>query len=897
MWFEMHKHTQFSLYDGFDKIKNIVAYAKELDMPALGISDHGNACGIAQLYMECKSKGIKPLMGCEVYFQPSFNPEKQRFHLCLFAINATGYANLCKILSKANEINFYRYGIVTFDLLEEFNEGLICTSACVGGFISTMIMKDKSDLAEKAIKRFKSIFGNNFYFEIMPIEIDKKNKTQQHVNEELLKISKSTGIKCIITTDSHYTKPDDFDSYLMMHKMSHIGSSKGQGFTIEHVEQTYKERYMHSKEDIASKFVKMHGFYPKELFKNMQEIYDKIDIELDFSDSIPKCDDVDDCYTELKKICIRKLKQTGRFTKEYVDRVKYELSVIKKHDLCDYFLIVRDYVVWAKEHGIYVGPGRGSVGGSQVAELLEITNIDAIQVGTDFDRFLRPDKKKMPDIDLDFENGRQKDVIDYILNKYKGRSAQIVTFGYYMSKNLVIDLCKVYGIGSDEQARIKAIVTSVVPTMAHFEFEDIDYNTIIKNKEVKQIDKDYPGFIKHFCKLCGQAKYYGQHPAGVLVTKRAISNYVPLLNVKGNLICAYDKYDVEALEMVKFDVLALKTMNVIHEIESVTKDRFDRTKIPKDVQEEMYSRFNKGQTLGIFQLNKEAAQNILIEIGADNFQDVIAAISCNRPGTLKLGMHKQYGANKKQVDKTTPWYPYTKDAYGSIIYQEHVMRICKGLAKMESGDVDKLMKFKFSEEERVVLKEKFIKGAKEHSHIDNKTAGQLFDNMALYMFNKGHGAGYALVSEWQMYHKVKHPTEFWFSTIKWEIDDYKRVGFMSEASSEGILFFLPHVNYTAEDSLRKVDGEKVVQLGTSGILNVGKKAAEAIETERKKNGPFTSKDDFLDRVEKRVVNSRAVAALVENGALEFNKKTYISRVTKYNSTLYMKGLKGNGKNK
>ena len=419
MYFEMHKHSHYSMFDGFDKVNNIVAYAKELGHKAVGLSDHGNACGIIQLYNECKKQGLKPLMGVEAYFQPKFNAGGKKFHLCLYAYNNEGYHNLCRIISEANEKNFYRTMTVDFELLEKYTEGIICSSACVAGFISQAILKDKMNIAVKAAKKFKKIYGDNFYIEIQPMSVIEDGiDIQEIVNNKLLKLGKKLGIKTILTTDSHFTREQDFDSYLMMHKLSKIGSAKGEGFTIEHIEQTYRERYMHSEDDICNKFEEMHGYYPQEQLDAMQEIYDKIDIELDFSGSIPECDDYEDNEKALTKICQKKLKETGRWNKEYIDRAKYEISVIKGHGLCDYFLIVREYVQWAKNNGIYVGPGRGSCGGSLVTELLGITEIDPIVVGTDFDRFLRPDKKKMPDIDLDFENGRQQEVIEHIIKKY-----------------------------------------------------------------------------------------------------------------------------------------------------------------------------------------------------------------------------------------------------------------------------------------------------------------------------------------------------------------------------------------------------------------------------------------------------------------------------------------------
>jgi len=891
MYFEMHKHSHFSMFDGFDKVNNIVAYAKELGHKAVGISDHGNACGIVQLYLECKKQGLKPLMGVEAYFQPKFVQGEKKYHLCLYAINAKGYENLCRLISEANDVNFYRTMTVDFEILSKYSEGIICTSACIAGFISQSLAQGNKKMALKAAQKFQEIFEDNFYFEIQPMKIDEEG-TQEKVNTQLMSLGKKLGIKSILTTDSHFTRQEDFDSYLIMHQLGKLGAAKGQGFTMEHIEQTYKERYMHSEEEITAKFKKMHGFYPQEQLDAMDEIYEKIDMELDFSGSIPECIDFKDTAKELTRVCIQTLKDTGRFTKKYIDRAKMEIAVIKGHGLCDYFLIVREYVQWAKDHDIYVGPGRGSCGGSLATELLGITEIDALVVGTDFDRFLRADKKKMPDIDLDFENGGQVDVIDHIIEKYYGRSSKISTFGYYVSTNLINDLAKVYEISKDELPRIKSIIQAHVPQMAHFEFEDISYKEVMKDNQVRTIDKEYKHFVKHFCMLCGQVKYYGQHPSGVLVTKGDIAKWVPMMKVKGQMICSYDKYDIEAVDMVKFDVLALRTLNVIHEIERVTGDKFDRRNVDDTTNRKMYSEFSEGNTLGIFQLNKKAAQDILRNIQADTLQDVIAAISLNRPGTLKLKTHEQYASNKQEIDDTTVWYPYTKDAYGSIIYQEHVMKICKGLADMPPARVDKLMKFKFNDEERGHLKEEFMEGAKTHSGISKEVTGPLFDAMALYLFNKGHGAGYALICEWQMYHKVKHKTEFWFSTLKYEANDLKKSEFLGEASADGIVIFLPHVNYSSEYSIRSVEGEQIIQMGYNSVANVGPKAVQEIMEERKK-GPFKSYDDFYDRCKSRAITSRVIDGLLEEGALEFDKKKYIRRVTTYNSSLYMRGTRKN----
>lgn len=899
-WFELHKHTQYSMFDGFDSVKNVVAYAKELGMPAMGISDHGNACGILHLYSECKTAGIKPIMGCEVYFQPVFNAANKYYHLCLFAKNAIGYKNLCQIISIANRDNFYRYPKVTFELLEQFHEGIICTTACVAGFISKHIMQYMQssntadrEMAVKAIKKFKKIFGPDLYFELMPIKIDDLG-TQEYVNKSLIILGKEYNIKCIITTDSHYTRKADFDSYLMMHKMSKIGSAKGEGFTIEHIENTYRERYMHSENDITKKFEDMHGISVKPFLNNMEEIYNKIDVDLNFSDSFPLYPDCaygEDAYMLIKRISIGRLKELGLYTKEYIDRLKYELSVIRAQNLCDYFMIVWDYMKYAREHNIYVGPGRGSVCGSLVPYALQITKVDPILHSTDFERFLRPDKKKIPDIDLDFENGRQTEVQNYIVAKYPGSACKIITFGYYKGANLINDLGKVYEMSAEKTAHAKALLIPLLPDMMHFGFEELNFEDAIKNKQIAQLNRDYPNYVKHFCRLCGQVKYYGQHPAGVLVTNGPIGEWVPLMKVRENLLCSIDHLMVEGLGMVKFDILALKTMNILHEIEDVTGDVFESTQIEPNVEKEIYNRFSTGNTLGIFQLNKPTAQDILSKLHADTFDDIVAAISLNRPGTLRLKMHEQYAENKRHVNKKTIWYPYTQDAYGTVIYQEHVMRICKQLAKMDPGVVDKIMKFKFNEQERAEFKRLFIVGAREHSSINAQVAGPLFDSMALYMFNKGHAAGYAMISLWEMYHKVKHPTEFWYAILKNEFDERMQVQFMTEAVVDGIVIFLPHVNYSASYTIRKVEGENIIQQGYNTIKNVGEKAAMFIQNERKENGRFVSYDDFYDRCKNRSVTSRVIDSLLEQGALEFNKKMYESRVQKYNSSLYMKGMR------
>lgn len=897
-WFELHKHSQYSIFDGFGNPKEIAEYAKQLGMEAVAITDHGTINSMGSLYLECKKLGIKPIIGIEAYFQPKFDPEKKRYHLCLYASNLEGYRNLSQIITIANRDKFYRRMTVDFELLEKYSKGIICSSACVAGIVPGALMNNNYLRAKKATKKFKQIFGDNFYFEIMPIPFDEKG-TQERVNKEIYKLGNEMGVKCIPTTDSHFTKKEDFDSYTVMRNLS---SSGAKYFN----EATYCDRYMHSKKDIITKLRKEFKDKDiKSMLNNMHEIYDKIevyDLEALFKSSIPKSDDTDTPYDDMKKECIARLKELGKWNKKYIDRLKFELKIIKAQNLSDYFLIVSDYVKYAKDNDIYVGPGRGSVCNSLVAYLLKITTVDAVDIDNDFERFIRADKIKMPDIDLDFENGDKRGkVIDYLINKYKGRAAQILTYGLYKKSNTINDITKLFEISKEDHAIFKKHVNRIMGSdEAHFQLTKAPIDELLKNKHLKRINDEYSKElesgtiisepVKHFAKLYGHVRYYGTHPAGVVITNDDIGKFIPLMKVGGNLSTALDKYDVEGLGLLKFDMLALITMNIIYEMEYLSNDKYNPETCPADIKELMYNNFKTGNTTGIFQLNKDAAKQILVGIEADSLNDLIAAVSLNRPGPLKLKMHEQYAANKIDPPKNSLWYEHTKDAYGTLIYQEHVMKICRDLAKMNMNDVDKLMKFKFSEEEREILKEKFIKGMLENNKgkVKKEELSDLFDSMTLYLFNKGHGSGYAMISEWQMYHRVKNPTEYWMCILKYNYDKMKEIEYKKEAVKSGQVIFLSNINYSlARNCIRVIEDEKVIQEGLINIKGVGEKAADLIVSEREANGPYIDIDDLALRCKGRSVTSGVIKALKEYGAHETDDKKYYSRVTKYNSTLFV----------
>ena len=918
---DLHRHTEFSTFDGFGKTNEVAKYAKEIGYNALGISDHGNMSGLVTHYFSCKEYGIKPIMGCEVYFMPKFKQTRTSYHLCLFVKNLKGYRTLNELVTKANEENFYYKAIIDFDMLEKNNEGLICTSACIGGAISQLLIKGKDKIAYNVAKRFKEVFKDDFYIEIQPYKLTEKG-LQEVINVKLIKLAKKLKIKCILTSDSHFINKEDFDTYLKMHE---IAGHKDLG-------AQYEERYMPTEKELIKRFVRMHGS-DDELFddrsearkfaidcmKNLDEITNKVDdiILEELPLALPIFNEELDSTKLLKLNIIRGLKKRGKYNKKYLDRCKQEFEVIKYHGFEDYFLMVQDYIRFAREAGIEVGPGRGSVCNSLVAYALEITDVDSLIFDLDFRRFLRKDKKKFPDIDMDFETSRRGEVIEYLVNKYENKAARICSYGLYRVDNLLNDLFKICGLkladkdDPDKKEKDKDIVIiqkaikSKVKEYVDDETSAFNYEEALFDEEIKYYNEKYDNIIKHFSKLYKKIRFFGTHAAGVAISGSNILNYTSIVRrSKEMYTTTYDLVDIEQINVIKFDMLGLRTMSILRELRNITNSphHFNYDLL---YDENIYEEFRKANTDGIFQYEAKGAKNILMEIDADCYQDVIAASALNRPGPLSLGMVEEYAKEKKNVRENKElenidniFFKYASDTYGTFVYQEQIMKVCTDLGEMSWADADKVMKFlksghgmtekalklKMQEEERLV--NEFVKGATKNG-VKEKDARDLFDKIMVYSFNKGHAVGYGLISIEQMYYKVYYNTEFWFVTLKYANEkDIPRLS--SKAVKDGCVILLPHVNGGANHKLTKIDGERCIREGTSTIKNVGLKAAQLIEEERIKNGKFKYYDDFLDRIEpnKRVINKRVIEALKENGALEFNKKIYFNRCQKYNSSLY-----------
>lgn len=906
---DLHRHDMFSRFDGFGKPEELAKLAKELGHTALSTSNHGNTNGLVQTYKACKSVGIKAILGVEGYFLPVYKPQQRGYHLCLFAKNLEGYKNLNVIQTKGEKQKYYN-PIWDFKLLEKYNEGLICTTACVASYSSQCIAKGKIKQAKKYLEKLQDIFGENLYIEIQPYVVSEQG-LQEKINVKMIELGEQLGIKCILTSDSHRGRKEDFDTYLKMHQMD--------GHDPEWVKGTYKDRYMPKIWEMEKRFVKMHKddfdnpkALAEEMHQNLEELEAKVEdnildgLEL----KLPKLGGENN-----KKEIIRQikegLKKRGKYNKKYIERCKQELDVIATNGFIDYFLIVADYVNWAKNNGICVGPGRGSVCNCLVAYAMYITEVDSLLFNLDFRRFMRYDKKVYPDIDIDFEMDRRGEVIEYLINKYPGQSARVSSYGLYQVDNTVNELAKVCGLPTagdvDEQEvkQNKEVIKEIKSLANKYKQEDgsIDGDLLLHGDDsirVAEINKKYDNIIRHFLKLFGKVRFIGTHAAGVVVTSGDVLQYTALrMDKAGNIYSAYNLEDLNDINIIKFDLLGLKTMQSIGECRKLAhKHGFD-IKYVEDPK--LLKQFREGNTVGIFQLEKGTAKRILDEIHCDCFDDIIATCAMNRPGPLGQGMPEMYANNKLNgVEDVNPiTYKYTKESYGTVVYQEQLLLICVYIGGLEWGEADKVLKAnkhgfkeraiailnKYAEDTGVDLHKKFVTNAVKNG-LTKQQAEDTWDSLLVYSFNKGHAAGYCIISVEEMYYKVYYPTFFWYVKIKYARNDKEKDEFCSEATKGGSVVFLPHVNYSKPcTSIRKVDGELALQKGLSDIKGIGEKAAQAICEERKTNGIFTSYDNFYDRCKSRAVTSRIINTLLDQGALEFNKKQYIKKVTTYNSSL------------
>ena len=913
----LHLHTEYSLLDGANKIDVLAKRVKELGMEAVAMTDHGNMFGAITFYTTMKKAGIKPIIGMEAYIHNSDELDdknnRQRFHLCLYAKNEIGYKNLMYLSSMAYIKGFYYYPRINKKLLREHSEGLICTSACLQGEISWHLNTSDKNLklgakgyeeAKRVALEYKEIFGDDFYIEIMRHGIG----DQLRIDEDLIRLSKETGIKLVATNDTHYTFKEDADAHeaFMCIAMNKLYNDPNR------LRHSVHEFYVKSPEEIA----KIYADIP-EAIEATQEIVDKCNLEIKLGNPTPPnfkftrerakivgldLPEPDKEYSlkndivlfeyEARKGLEKRLKNVPKEKhQEYKERLEKEIKIINSMKFPGYMLIVWDFVRVAKEMGIPVGPGRGSAAGSLVAYSLEITDLDPMPYGLLFERFLNPERVTMPDIDMDFCQARRQEIIDYVIKKYgRYNVAQIITFGKLLAKGVIRDVARVMDMPySKADAFAKLIPDELGITL------DKAYEKEPKIKELIENDPQAAQVWKFAKALEGLNRNAGTHAAGVVISNEPLWEKTPLFKPSGQdtLATQYNGKYIEDVDLIKFDFLGLKTLTVIEEtlklIEKRHGFRIDFNKV--DIQDKkVYEYISKGETLGLFQIESAGMQDLARRLKPSGFEDVIAMLALYRPGPMESGMLDDFVERKHGRAEITYMFPelepILKPTYGVIVYQEQVMQIVQTIGGFTLGGADLVRRAmgKKIKEEMDRLKGQFAEGA-EKKGFDRAKAEELFDlivKFAGYGFNKSHSAAYALITFRTSYLKCYYPTEFMAAQLTFEKDNTtKVVRYVDEVKRMGIKLLPPDINRSDLAFIAdKIDGEDVIIFGLGGIKGAGDIAINSI-LEARGNEPFKDLSDFVSRIDPTKVNKKVIESLIKAGALDslgYSRKSMLLQI-------------------
>lgn len=875
----LHVHTEYSLLDGSNKIKEYVSRVKELGMNSAAITDHGVMYGVIDFYREARKQGIKPILGCEVYVAPNSRfdretagGESRYHHLVLLAENNTGYANLMKIVSRGFTEGYYYKPRVDKDLLRQYHEGIIALSACLAGEVQRYLSRGLTEEAKKVALEYQDIFGKgNFFLEMQDHGIPE----QQLVNQRQIQLSKETGIELVVTNDIHYTYAEDAKPHDIL-----LCIQTGKKLDDEN-RMRYEggQYYVKSPQEMEALFP-----YAKQALENTQKIADRCEVEIEFGvTKLPKYD-VPDSMTSweyLNKLCWEGLeKHYGAPSRELKERLRYELDTIRSMGYVDYFLIVWDFIKYAKDHGIAVGPGRGSAAGSIVSYCLEITNIDPIRYQLLFERFLNPERVTMPDIDVDFCFERRQEVIDYVVRKYgKDRVVQIVTFGTLAARGVIRDVGRVMDLPY-------AFVDSIAKMIPQELNITID-KALQMNSELRKTYENDPQ-VKLLIDMCkrleGLPRHSSMHAAGVVIGQREIDDFVPLSRASdGSITTQFTMTTLEELGLLKMDFLGLRTLTVIQNAVQLAKSKnpeLDMDQIDYN-DKQVLSYIGTGKTDGIFQLESGGMKGFMKELKPNSLEDIIAGISLYRPGPMDF--IPQYIRGKNDAGSITydcpQLEPILAPTYGCIVYQEQVMQIVRDLAGYTLGRSDLLRRAMSKKKGDVMQKERqiFVYGDEENgvpgcikNGIDEKTANKIYDEMidfAKYAFNKSHAAAYAVVSYQTAYLKYYYPVEYMAALMTSVIENPSKVAeYIYACRQMNIQILSPDINRGIGNF--SVDGNNI-RYGLTAIKSIGRPVIASIIEDRDEFGPFKNLEDFISRMSvKDGLNKRAIEHLIKSGALD-----------------------------
>ena len=875
----LHVHTEYSLLDGSNKIKEYVARVKELGMDSAAITDHGVMFGVIDFYREAKAAGIHPVLGCEVYVAPNSRFDKEAsggedryHHLVLLAENNVGYGNLMKIVSKGFVEGFYYKPRVDMEVLQEYHEGIIALSACLAGEVQRYLVRGMYEEAKRAALKYEGIFGKGNYF----LELqDHGIPEQKTVNQQLLRMSRELEIELVATNDVHYTYARDesaHDILLCLQTQKKLADQ-------DRMRYEGGQYYVKSPEEMAQLFP-----YALEALENTHKIAQRCHVEIEFGvTKLPKYD-VPGGYTSweyLNKLCFEGLEALyPAVTEALKERLDYELNTIKEMGYVDYFLIVWDFIKYARDNDIIVGPGRGSAAGSLVAYTLGITQLDPIRYDLLFERFLNPERVSMPDIDVDFCFERRQEVIDYVVRKYgKDRVVQIVTFGTLAARGVIRDVGRVMDL---PYAMVDSIAKMIPQEL------NITIDKALKvNSELHKLyeeDEQVHTLIDMSRRLEGLPRHTSMHAAGVVISQKAVDEYVPLSRASdGSITTQFTMTTLEELGLLKMDFLGLRTLTVIQNAVRMAEKSSGKV-IDMDTidynDKKVLDSLGTGKTDGIFQLESAGMKNFMKELKPQSLEDVIAGISLYRPGPMDF--IPQYIRGKNNPGTITydcpELVPILEPTYGCIVYQEQVMQIVRVLGGYTLGRSDLLRRAMSKKKAAVMQKERqnFVYGNEEEgvpgcikNGIKEEIANKIYDEMidfAKYAFNKSHAAAYAVVAYQTAYLKYYYPVEFMAALMTSVIDNTRKVSeYIYSCRQMGIQILPPDIN-RGEGGF-SVDGQNI-RYGLSAIKSVGKPVIDAIVSERETRGEYKSLQDFIERLSGKEVNKRTIESFIKSGALD-----------------------------
>ena len=907
----LHIHSEFSLLDGANRIKDIPKRAKELGMDSIAITDHGVMYGAIDFYKACKNEGIKPIIGCEVYVAPRgrnrFDKEPgidNRYnHLILLAKNIQGYKNLSKLVSLGFTEGYYYKPRIDYEILEKYSEGLVCLSACLAGAVNQALLNGKEDEAEEIANWHKKVFGDDYYIEIQNNGL----KEQVLANQRLVQLARKLDIPLVATNDAHYLKKEDAYNHEVL-----LCIQTGKRMTDEdRMRFDTDELYIKSPEEMIDYF----KAFP-DAIENTVKIAERCNIEFEFGHTILPNYDVPKEYPThydfLKKLCYDGIKERygENPTQDILDRAEYEIGIIKKMGYVDYYLIVWDFIHYAKSHGIPVGPGRGSGAGSILAYAIGITDIDPMKYNLLFERFLNPERVSMPDFDVDFSDEQRQEVIDYVSKKYgHDHVSQIITFGTLAAKNAIRNVGRALDVSLQETDKI----AKMIPNEIHITIKKaLEENVELRN--LYETDEKVKKLLDVSMALEGMPKNTSTHACGVVITKDPVDTYVPLYERDGQISTQYIMTTLEELGLLKMDFLGLRTLSVIkNTIEEVKKTRGIDVEFDQKMDDpEVYKLWQEGRTCGIFQFESQGMTNFMQELKPDCLEDLIAGVSLYRPGPMDQIPRYIKGKLTGKNEYTHPSLePILKVTYGCMVYQEQVMQIVRDLAGYSLGRADLVRRAMGKKKLDVMAKEReiFIHGQVDENGnivvpgcvrngIDEVSANKIFDEMAefaKYAFNKSHAACYAVVAYRTAYLKRYYTPEFMAAMLNSYLGNLDRIPiYVDECNDLGIKILKPDINksflrFTVDRTDFKNSDKKSnvgnIRFGLGSIKNVGIAPVEAIIKEREENGEYKSFTDFCERISDEAVNKKCIESLIKAGVFDEFEQTRATLLASFESII------------